>query len=712
MHFATVPQLAALIWTAPLAFFGLALLALPVIAHLLNRRAKQRVVFPTIMMLQASKASQSQLFRLRRWLLLMLRCLAVVAVVLAFAGPLWTQRPAAAAVVQAEGASVVVLLDASASTTQRVGGVGLMQTLRASGLRVLDELEAGRDRANVVVVDAQPTAAFEAMTTNLAAVRQQVEQAASVPERADWLRAIAVAGSLLADQGGDRRVVIVSDLQAANWRPALVELARANPLPEGVEVTVVPPSGGATGNVSLGGVTLQPYTPVVGGRGQVRVAVRNHATTPVVRGVTLEVDGRAVDRRDVELAAERGAGVVFDVGFDRPGWQELRVVAEGDALSYDDAAYLGVRVGQQREVVVIGDDPPDEPGSATYFTVRALAPRGDLRDRYSVTHLTSADATEVRLRSASVVVLTSVGAMSEPFAGALQGFVAGGGGLVMFSDGDLSTNAARLGGLMPYPVVAQRDLARRGAALQFGQTLWRHPALSAFSLDDQEVLQRVRFGMSWEAGPVRDEATVLMRFDDGTPAVTHLPAGGGNVLVCNFSPALSRSDFGKFGGYVALVQSLTRFAAPTQRVAGGVVAGGSVVLSPVEPLDPAGGSLSVVGPDGQRVVGGVTYAGSGRATVAEVGRASSAGFYRLRQGDRLLAVRAVGVDGQESGLERVSPEEVVAGFVGGGSVGRVRSTVGGGSVLELDGEPLWGWLVAAAMGLLGVELGLLTWWRR
>ncbi|MEM9295640.1 MAG: VWA domain-containing protein, partial [Planctomycetota bacterium] len=310
MPFAPAPHLAALIWTAPLAFFGLALLALPVIAHLLNRRARQRVVFPTILLLQASKASQSQLFRLRRWLLLALRCLAVAAVVAAFAGPLWTERPAAAAVVQAEGASVVVLLDRSASANQRIGGVRLTQTLKASGLRVLDELEAGRDRANLVLVDAHPQPAFEAMTTNLPAVRQQLEQAETLPEPADWVEAIALAGSLLADQAGDRRLVIVSDLQATNWRPTLNQLVRASPLPEGVEVTVVPPSEGAAANVSLSKPTLQPQAPVVGAAAQVRVDVRNHASAPVVRSVTLEVDGRAVDRQDVQLDPDRATSVL------------------------------------------------------------------------------------------------------------------------------------------------------------------------------------------------------------------------------------------------------------------------------------------------------------------------------------------------------------------------------------------------------------------
>ena len=60
------PLLAVFTFAAPALFGGLALLALPLIAHLLHRRTRQRIVFPTVMFLQQSTASQSRLFKLRR----------------------------------------------------------------------------------------------------------------------------------------------------------------------------------------------------------------------------------------------------------------------------------------------------------------------------------------------------------------------------------------------------------------------------------------------------------------------------------------------------------------------------------------------------------------------------------------------------------------------------------------------------------------------
>ena len=75
------PHLAAISLMIPAMLGGLALLSLPVLAHLLNRRARRTVVFPNVSMLVASSASHSSLFKLRRWILLLLRCLAVILLV-------------------------------------------------------------------------------------------------------------------------------------------------------------------------------------------------------------------------------------------------------------------------------------------------------------------------------------------------------------------------------------------------------------------------------------------------------------------------------------------------------------------------------------------------------------------------------------------------------------------------------------------------------
>ena len=85
---------------------------IPIIVHLFNFRRPKRVAFPDISMIKEVKKSVVKRLRLRQWLLLAARCLAILALVFVFAGPVWRKNPETVA----KGhSSVVVLLDNSYS---------------------------------------------------------------------------------------------------------------------------------------------------------------------------------------------------------------------------------------------------------------------------------------------------------------------------------------------------------------------------------------------------------------------------------------------------------------------------------------------------------------------------------------------------------------------------------------------------------------------
>ena len=62
----------------PFTLFGLAAASLPILIHLLNRRKLKRIRFPAVRFILLSQKRISRSYRLRHWLLLALRTLAVV----------------------------------------------------------------------------------------------------------------------------------------------------------------------------------------------------------------------------------------------------------------------------------------------------------------------------------------------------------------------------------------------------------------------------------------------------------------------------------------------------------------------------------------------------------------------------------------------------------------------------------------------------------
>jgi len=67
--------------------FGSLLVAAPIALHLALRQKPRQLVFPAIMFLKKKREQNRRQLRLKHWLLLALRCLAIIALVLALAGP-------------------------------------------------------------------------------------------------------------------------------------------------------------------------------------------------------------------------------------------------------------------------------------------------------------------------------------------------------------------------------------------------------------------------------------------------------------------------------------------------------------------------------------------------------------------------------------------------------------------------------------------------
>ncbi|HWH77719.1 MAG TPA: BatA domain-containing protein, partial [Candidatus Binatus sp.] len=99
----------------PLFLFGLAAASLPVLIHLLNRRRLKRIRFPAVRFILLSQKRISRSYRLRHWLLLALRTLAVICLALLLANPIF--QTGAGLFAGAGPVALVIVLDNSLSMT-------------------------------------------------------------------------------------------------------------------------------------------------------------------------------------------------------------------------------------------------------------------------------------------------------------------------------------------------------------------------------------------------------------------------------------------------------------------------------------------------------------------------------------------------------------------------------------------------------------------
>lgn len=673
----------------PAFLAGLVALAVPVIVHLTHRRRREAVPFPSLMFLSRIPYRTTQHQRIRHWALFLLRCMAILLLVAAFARPLVEDRAAVAAADNA-AREVVVLLDRSHSMSHGDRwGRG-----RAAARRILESLGPD-DRASLVLFAQEAETASEP-TADVSRLIALLGSTAPGGGTTRFAPALRFAGEILERSDRPRReVALITDFQRTGWTGD-TEMT----LPEGVELTTVDVSGPDEHNLAV--VDAEIARRRDGERDLAFITARvanfgGEAASDVE--VTLAVEGEIVETQEVAL--EAGASVSLD--FD-PIMVTRRVAASiragSDPLPADNSFRLVLEPETPLAVLVV--EPADASSQHGLYLRRAL----DIGTvpQLTVTTRRGAGLDSEALATQSVVVLNDVPLPPGPAPRRLREFVENGGGLWMI----LGRRSAPRGGLgellndLRISVGQPLDRADGGGAT-LSSIDHDHPVFEVFRTPRSGDFTTARFYRFREAAGV-DSARVLARYDDGSPALIERRQGEGRVLLWTSGVSNFWNDLVVQPVFLPFVHRSVRYLAayveprPWFRV--------GQVIDLRQSLERAGSILKddmevvVEPPSGEP--GTFTLQGGGRLLGLE-----EPGFYRAnRLGDRGTTwILAVNLDPEESRLERMDPEEL-AGSVevsGGGSNAALAGAFERSPEERERRQALWWYLVLAAGTILLVE---------
>ncbi|MCC5848538.1 MAG: BatA domain-containing protein [Verrucomicrobia bacterium] len=682
--------LASFGFAAPALLAGALMVGLPLLAHFMNRKVRTRLVFPSLRLLSDVLVSRERVGAWRKWLLFLMRALAVVLLAAAFALPFWSRAPRieASETDETTGATLVVI-DASLSMERDLGGANAWE----QALRSADDLLAraggqGR-RVQVLLAHGQPESLFPRFTANHPALRAELQNARPTASRADLPAALSQAARLLNEQPAPRALVLITDAQESNWREVLD--APMPPALAGVEITVIRTPDRPVTNLSVHTPRLEPRTPVPGQPARVRAQLQNHGDAPGQTPVTLRLNGIPVHTDTVTLSPRETREWETTLHIDDEGLHALEIEIGPDEFAPDNITRLVARVRSHPGVILVTREPPDRPGTATYHLIRALAPHGDERDRWMPRVLQPGELSTASLADAPV--LWTVGDLDlAPRERELLAQRAETLGWIQWMDGQTEPAPATT----PFRLREDRDAAE---------------LLPGFDPAARDTLSRVpltrRAIMEAEEGE-----RVALRFRDGVPALAwRETAGGGRVVRAAFSPARADGGLGSAAVWVALVHALMEAMPDPQDGGGFPVAGESVALH-AHDFRPGGGEPVLRGPDGRRLLDTV-FLLEGRTLGGTAPVARQTGVYTLHQGERLLDKVAVNPDPRESDFRPVAAE-VLANHLQSEDGPATRTASTGDPADDLfpdDGLPLWGWAFLLAILLLSLESTLLARWR-
>jgi len=199
----------------PLLLYALPLALLPVIIHLLNRLRHRTQAWGAMRFLVAASRSSVNRARLKQFLILLLRTLAVLMLILFLARPLtggWMGWAFASA-----PDTVLILLDRSASMDTRLAGTSL--TRREQALqRIQQAAEPYQGVSNFVLIESAGATA-----QSLAQIDRIADHAlaSSTDTTTDMPSLLQRSVQWLSDnQAGTTEIWIASDLQRSNWYPS------------------------------------------------------------------------------------------------------------------------------------------------------------------------------------------------------------------------------------------------------------------------------------------------------------------------------------------------------------------------------------------------------------------------------------------------------------------------------------------------------------
>ena len=622
-------------FSAPWVLAAAAALAIPILAHLARHEDRAGQGFPSLMFLRRVPFPARSRHRLEDRVLLALRALALLALVLAFAGP----YPRHADGAHTTASDTVVLLDLSYSM-----GLGdRFERARSAARRALSE--GGEDaRVALLGFDRAPRA-LSTLADGRAAALAALAQAEPGVLGTDLSRALEAAWRMLAASDSPRRrVVLIGDLQARG-------LGADPRLPQDVEFEVRAVDGTIPANLAI----LQAWPEsraAADGRVTLRVRVANTGAQPGAATLRMVLDGLVAAEHALELAPgeRRDVDLMLFPAAQRATKVHLHL-DPGDALPVDDARFLVLAPPRALQVLLLRAH-----ARSDGYLEAALALARDPPLRVEAVALPL--LTRAPIERADAIVLDGVAVRDEALARALQARVAAGAGLLAFA----GTDAMPASGAAPAPD-ALAMLPAAGAlidasagGLYFGALAPEH-ALARALRDARVDGIAVWRHRTWQAAA---EDTVLARYSDGAPALIERVHGAGRILAFTSSTARDWSDLAIDPAFVPLLLESLSYLTGT-RAAPYAYAPGSVLdVAAHVPAAAHDGELARALAAGE-AIGWRTPSGSmQRVRAHEPLRLDEVGFHELRTDAGDVLPVAVSVESAESLLEVLDAQALTA----------------------------------------------------
>lgn len=524
---------------------GTALVALPIVLHLIMRQRPKLLEFPALRFIQKRHDANRRRLRLRHLLLLLLRAAAIALLAFALARP--SLKLAGALGSQESPVAAALVFDAAPHMEYRHENQTRLEAAKAMGAWLVTQLP---EQSEVAVTDTRlgTVAAFQA---DRGAARDRIDRLETVSNSQPLTAALDGAVKLLRQSHLERKeLYLFTDLSRGTW-PAEEVTQFQRRLGEAAELGIyvidvgVPQATNyALGDVRLSSEVLPQHSTLTI---ETSVSCLGKAAPRVVELHVNDAQGKPQKRSEQSCEAAPGESrqIEFHLSGLEPGTHQgfVRLVGQ-DGLAADDKRYFTVVVKPAWRVLVAAPRPPQH--YAVFFT-QALAPTMARKLGQARFDCETCDLDELAKRPLAgfaAVCLLDPTPLDPLTWQKLANFAAEGHGVAVFlgrnADPLDSFNSPQAQELLPGKLL--RQSRRPDGDLHLAPRDYQHPILAAF--------RNQAGGIPWEAFPVfrywqLDKAPagvgVVLPYNDGRPALLERAIGQGRALTMT-TPVSDRAN--------------------------------------------------------------------------------------------------------------------------------------------------------------------------
>lgn len=667
----------------PTFLFALAALAIPIIVHLFHFRRFRTVYFTNVRFLREVKEETSNRRKIRDLLVLLARCLAVAALVFAFAQPFLPRNTEG---VKKGTQSVSIFVDNSFSMNALSKDLSLLENAKQKAREII-KAYANDDKFQVL------TNEFEGRHQRLVSKEEAltfIDEIKTTPSVQDVSKVLARQQQALnTDKSPNKTAFLLSDFQKSvtdlpNFKDSLLE------------VNLVPLTAVQEKNIAIDSAWFESPIQIMNTNNPLIVRVTNFTNEDVENiKLSINLDGQDKPVGLIKLKAKESREDTVNITVLRTGWHEAKLSITDYPVQFDDNYFFTFNVPNQINVLSIGD-------GDNRFLQSALT---GIRS-FKLTNQSSGNVTYSQFPQYQMIVLNNLNTISSGLAAELTQYVKNGGNALVFPAAatDLAAYSDLFNALQSNNLSAFEASPREVVAVNTDE----------FVFKDVFTNKNTNMKLPSTTGNYRltnRSGENLLTYRDGSSFVTKNHVGQGNVYICA-APLDDRiSTLARAGDvFVPMLYKMAISSAKESKI--GYIIGKDDYLE-TDAKSKAGekaykmkGTKEEFIPE-QRMVTGKVILGVKDGT-------KDAGFYNLfTRPDSILLRFGFNYDRRESVLDYYTSKDLKTyerknlKVLDDTAEASMTTVVGERN----QGVALWRWCLIAALIFLALEVALLRFWK-